>query len=191
MEWKQLGNNKKSTSLKTSFILGLGTFIVSIVVFIASELFLRSVAFLLGLILLILIILIGIIFDIIGIAAASSQEACFNAKAAKKIPGAKEAVWLAKNSPKVASFCNDVVGDVCGTISGAIGTALIFKLMVVNPNFNQLMLSSITVGIVAALTVSGKAYGKTFAIKNSNDILFAVGKVLNKFSILGLNSQRR
>ena len=175
-----MGNNKKKQPLKSSLIIALGTFIVSIFIFIASELLLRSVAFLLGLFLLIIIIFIGIMFDIIGVAAAAADEAPFNAKASNKIPGAREGVYLVKNADKVSSFCNDVVGDISGTLSGGIGAALVFQLIISNPDSNKLLLSSVMAGIVASLTVGGKALAKGFAIHNSNEIIFWVGKGAKK-----------
>jgi CBS domain containing-hemolysin-like protein len=175
-----LGNNKKAHPFRSSLLIASGTFIVSILIFIASELFLRSVAFLLGLILLMIIIFIGILFDIVGVASAAAEEPSLNAKAAKKIPGAREAVILVKNADKVSSFCNDVIGDISGTLSGGIGAALVFKLILINPDANQLFWSSIMAGIVAALTVGGKAFAKKFAIENSTEIIFWVGKLIRK-----------
>jgi len=175
-----LGNNKKKHPLKSSIVIALGTFIVSILIFIASELLLRSVAFLLGLILLVIIIFIGILFDIVGVAAAAAEESALNAKAAKKIPGAREAVYLVKNADKVASFCNDVIGDISGTLSGGIGAALVYQLVISNPDINKLFMSSLMAGIVAALTVGGKALAKSFAIDNSTEIIFWAGKFLRK-----------
>lgn len=169
-------------------MIALGTFIVSILIFIASELLLQSVAFLLGLFLLIIIIFIGILFDIIGVAAAASEESALNAKAATKIYGAREAVYLTKNADKVSSFCNDVIGDISGTISGGIGAALVYQLISSYPDLNKLFISSLMAGMVAALTVGGKAIAKSFAINKSNDILFGVGKFLKSAEdLLGVN----
>lgn len=171
--------------------MALGTFIVSMLIFIASELLLRSVAFLLGIFMLIIIIIFGIIFDIIGVAAAAANEASLNAKAAKKIPGAREGVYLLKNADKVASFCNDVVGDISGTLSGSVGAALIFQIIIAYPTLDKLLLSSLMAGIVASLTVGGKAFAKSFAINRSNDIIFWVGKLLkNVEDIVGLRFLR-
>ena len=39
--------------------------------------------------------------------------------------GAKEAVWMVRNAEKVSSICNDVVGDICGIISGATGALIV------------------------------------------------------------------
>lgn len=183
-----MGNNRKRHPIITSLIMAGGTFLVSILIFIASELFLRSVAFLLGMIILLSIIGIGIFFDIIGVAVAAAQESALHPKAAKKIAGAREAVYLKKNADKVASFCNDVVGDICGTLSGAVGAALIFQLIMIYPSLNKLLLGALMTGLVASLTVGGKSLAKGFAIYNSNEIVFWVGKFIkNVENFLGLN----
>ena len=70
-------------------------------------------------VILISIIAIGIVFDIIGVAVMSAEEKPFHAMAAKKVPGAAEALHLLRNAEKVSSFCNDVVGDICGVVSGS------------------------------------------------------------------------
>lgn len=183
-----MGNNKKKHPLKSSLFIALGTFIVSILIFIASELLLQSVAFLIGLILLLIIIFLGIVFDVIGVAAAAAEEAPLNAKAATKIYGAREAVYLVKNADKVSSFCNDVIGDISGTISGGIGAALVYQFISVYPDVNKLLMSSLMAGFVAALTVGGKALAKSFAINKSNDIIFGVGKTIKRIEdFLGTN----
>ena len=38
---------------------------------------------------------------------------------AQKISGAKEAITIIKNNVRFASLCNDVIGDICGIVSGA------------------------------------------------------------------------
>ena len=62
---------------------------------------------------LLLFILLGIMFDIIGVAVTAANPKPFNSMAAHRVKGAKEALYLIRNAEKVASFCNDVVGDIC------------------------------------------------------------------------------
>jgi uncharacterized membrane protein len=99
-----------------------------------------------------------------------------------KIKGAKEAISLLKNSTKVSSVCNDVIGDVCGIVSGSLGAVL--TLAVVNyfelPNTITTILIT---AIIGAATVGGKAICKGIAMKNSDSIVFTVGKIK---SLLGL-----
>ncbi len=126
-----------------------------------------------------LVIVIGIIFDMIGTASLTSNEATFHAKSSKKIKGSKEALSIIKNSVKVASLCNDVIGDICGIVSGGMGAMVAISLSSIIGNT---VLSSILVSsIISSLTVGGKAIFKTVAIKKCDDIVFLVGKIKSIF----------
>ena len=125
------------------------------------------------------IIFIGIIFDIIGTAVLSCDTKVLHSKASQKLKGAKEAIKLAKNASAVSSFCNDVVGDVCGIISGSLIAILVMNLFA---NNNLSILNVILSSVLSALTVGGKALGKNIAVKKCNDILYGVGKVLAIFT---------
>ena len=67
---------------------------------------------------LLVIVMVGIIFDIIGVAVTSADEKPFHSMAARKVPGSQEAIKLLRNAERVSSICNDVVGDICGVVSG-------------------------------------------------------------------------
>ena len=130
-----------------------------------------------GIIVLILVIFIGILFDLIGVAVTIAKEEEFHAKASKKIKGAKTAIKLIRNSAKVSNICNDVVGDICGVISGAIGTMIAIKLTNAFGigSYIQFILSA----IIAALTIGGKAVTKVFAKDNATKILSAITTVIH------------
>lgn len=130
--------------------------------------------------LLLSIVVVGILFDIVGVAVAVAEEAPLHARAAKKAPGAKRAIWLTRNADRVANFCNDMVGDVVGTLSGAAGAAVvaqIARLIQGGPSQEEL-LSTVTIALVAALTVGGKAAGKSYAMNHANQITAWVGRLL-------------
>lgn len=168
--------------LRGVMLISGGTFILAIIVSLASEFFLRSVtSLLLAFLILLTIILIGVVFDAIGVAAAAAQEPPFHAKAADRIRGASEAVQLVRRADRVSSFCNDVVGDVCGTISGAIGAMIALRLLYIKPTMGEMAVTVVMTGLIAALTVGGKAAGKTFAINQANDIIFRVGQTISWF----------
>ena len=149
--------------------------------FISSELLGRAnlaVSFLI----LISIVLIGIIFDVIGVAVTSAEEKPFHSMASRKVPEAAEALRLIRNANRVSSFCNDVIGDICGVISGAASATIAVKVLSgksANP-FVELLLSA----LVAALTVGGKAFGKTFAIHMSTPIVQTTARILTFFRTL-------
>lgn len=182
-----MGNNKPS-SLRRALAVGTGTFFTAIFFAFFSEVVLPKLQFIiLSFLFLLLIILIGIIFDIIGLATAVADDTAFHAKAAKKVRGSTQALMLLRNADKVANFCNDVVGDICGTVSGALGASIIFQLVTSKPGLNESILSMVMTGLVAALTVGGKAAGKRMAIEDAVSIVFRVGKVLAWFEeITGL-----
>ena len=128
----------------------------------------------------IIFILIGVLFDIIGIAVLTADEATFHAKSAKKIKGSKEGVWLIKNSPRIASICNDVIGDICGIVSGSIGAMLSIYISV-KYSFNLVIVTLLISSLISSLTVGGKAIGKKYATKNSDEIIFVVAKLISNF----------
>ena len=123
-------------------------------------------------------IVIGIIFDVIGIAVTAATEAPFHSMAAHHERGAAEALRLKKNAGKVSSFCNDVVGDVTGIISGTTAALIAARLME-GLSAENLLFPLLISGAVTGLTVGGKAAGKSVAINNSAAIVLKVGKLIN------------
>ena len=133
-------------------------------------------------IILIIVIFLGILFDMIGVAFLTSEEASLHARASQKIAGAKEAITLLKNSTKVSSICNDVIGDICGIVSGSLGAVLTISLVDIL-SIPNLIVTVIITAIISSLTVGCKAIGKEIAAKNSDKIVFTVGKILHIFSL--------
>ena len=125
------------------------------------------------------IIFLGILFDIIGMAVATADEKPFHSMAARKVPGAYEAIRLLRNAERVSSICNDVVGDICGVVSGS-ASATIAALILTNMEFGWPRgVSLVMSALVAGLTVGGKAIGKTIAVKSCTQIVHLVGRVLH------------
>ena len=124
------------------------------------------------------IVLIGIIFDIIGVAVTSADEKPFHSMAARKVVGAQESISLLRNAERVSSICNDVVGDICGVVSGSASATIAAQVLrnfeIGWPQIVSLLMSA----LVAGLTVGGKAIGKTVAINSCTDIVHTVGKII-------------
>lgn len=130
---------------------------------------------------LIVIIAIGIAFDIIGMAIATCDEAPFHAKAARKSKGAKQAISLLKSKDKATNFCNDLMGDMCGIVSGSASALIAVKLSTFL-NADVIITSLVMSAIVAAVTVGGKAMGKGVGINKAESIINGVGVALSIFS---------
>lgn len=156
------------------------SFSLSIIMSLTSESLIPKINIFFGIIVILIFIFISIIFDMIGVAITAQDETPFHSMASKKVKGSKHSVKLLKNSDKLASICNDVVGDVCGVVSGSAGV-LVANSIANEYGFNTSIVVLITTALIASLTITGKAYGKTTAIKNSESITFKVGKILNIF----------
>lgn len=178
---KKEENKKKNNNYAWVAKLAIMAFTISFVFSFVSEISLKNANLFISIIVVLLFIFIGIIFDMVGVAITTADEAPFHSMSSRnKIKAAKVAVILKKNADKMSSFCNDVIGDICGIISGSAG-------VVIATNISELAgipffyATLITTAVIAALTIGGKGYEKTFAIKKSNSILYAFAKTISIF----------
>ncbi|WP_428863424.1 hypothetical protein [Clostridium sediminicola] len=182
MNKKEKKNKKKNDYTRWIIIIVIWTLFISAAISLFANIVLQYVNIVIALIILVFIIFVGIIFDLIGVAVTAANETPFHSMASRRVEGAKVAVNLIRNADKVSNFCNDVIGDICGVISGAIGTLILAKILTNISYYNQkidIIIGSLIGAVIASLTVGGKAIGKNIAINKSNDIVFAVAKVLN------------
>lgn len=156
------------------------TFGISLLMSFASGATLPKVPTIIGVLIVLIFILIGVIFDMIGVSVTASDLSVFNSMSSRKVKGAKLAVRFKKNADKVSSFCNDVIGDICGVVSGSC--CITIASNIANTfNLNYLLCSLIVTSIVSALTIGGKALGKNIAINKSNIILYKFCLFINHF----------
>lgn len=165
--------------LRRAALVGAGVFAATVVFsFFAETITSKLAGIYPAFIFLLLIIIISVIFDIIGTAATAADEAPFHAKAAKKVHGARQSVYLVRNADRVANFTQDVVGDIAGIVAGALGISLIVQVVALIAVEGVFWPNIIITAMIAALTVGGKAYGKGVAVSRANDIIFAAGRIL-------------
>ncbi len=163
-------------------VISIYTFFLAIVFGFITQYFLNEIQSLVAaFVLLLIVVALGVIFDLIGTAAAAAKIGPLNAKAARREFGARRGVYLVKNAEKVANFCNDVAGDISGVVSGTLAALLVFRIVVTMP-FDQaeLYLGILLTALVAALTVGGKAWGKIIAINYSTEVIILVGAVITR-----------
>ena len=98
--------------------------------------------------------------------------------AARKVPGAQDAIRLLRNAERVSSICNDVVGDICGVVSGSASATISVQLLTHFEFSWPTVVSLLMSALVAGLTVGGKAIGKTFAVNSSTAIVHFTGKTI-------------
>ncbi len=155
-------------------------FLISVMFSFVSETMIPKLSTIFGVLLILVFILLGTIFDMIGVAVTASDEAPFHSMSARKVKGANIAVLLKKNADKVGSFCNDVIGDICGVVSGSAG-AIIASSFAQTLHVSPFLMSLLVTGLIAAFTIGGKAIGKSFAINQSDMILYKVAKFISYF----------
>ncbi len=177
---KKLKKEKKLIDYKWILKISIIAFTLSIVFSLLSETVMPKVNLWVGIIILILFIGIGIMFDMVGVAVTAAEETPFHSMAARKVRGAKVAVKFKKNAAQVSSFCNDVIGDICGIVSGSTGAILAITISN-SLQVDALLVSLLVTALIAALTIGGKAMGKGFAVNKSNIILFEFSKVVSLF----------
>ena len=172
--------NKEKPDMKWIIEIMVISFLISLVFSFASELVLPNVHVILGIIIVILFVFLGLIFDMVGVAVTSADEKPFHSMNSRKVKGADIAVLFKKNANKVASFCNDVIGDICGIVSGSAG-AMIAISLANTLNIDKFIISLLVTAVIASLTIGWKAIGKSYAINKSNLILYEFAKLISYF----------
>lgn len=155
-------------------------FVLSLFMSLITTIVLKNVGITISIIVTFLFILLGIVFDIIGVASTCANKEIFHSMAARKIKCGKVGVSLIKNASKVSSICCDVVGDICGIISGSAGVTLV-AIIIKMTNINDLLVSLIVTAFISSLTIGGKAMGKGLAINKCNEVITIVSKILAIF----------
>lgn len=174
---------KKKEQRRWVLLVTIGSFLSTILISYISDLLLSNASLIISLIVLLLIILVGIFTDIIGIAVASADPNHFNAMAAQKVKGAKTCVNLVKNAPKVSNLCNDVIGDICGIVSGATSVVIVAQIAAFWELQDTVQAGLLVSGAVAALTIGGKACGKSLGMNNSTQIIHGIAKPMATIKI--------
>ena len=173
---------ERSKAVKWVVTIFFVTMVVSGTISLLSDLVMSNSSMGVAFLILLAIILVGIVFDIIGMAVATADEKPFHSMAARKVPGAHEAISLLRNAERVSSICNDVVGDICGVVSGS-ASATIAAQILRNFDFTWPQIISLLMSALAAgLTVGGKAIGKSFAVNSCTSIVHSVGKVIHSLN---------
>ena len=171
--------NNIHVALKRGLLVGAGAFFLAILVTLSAMLLLDYItSIIVSLILLSVIVLIGIVFDVIGLASAAADESPLHAKCTKKVYGAGHAVKLVRNADKTAVFCSDVIGDICGTLSGAVGAIIVVRILLEAPTINEVAMGILMTSVIAAVTIGAKAFGKYYAVRKATEIMFYTGKIL-------------
>lgn len=178
------GRKRNSGALRWIISVFFLTVVVSAAFSYVSSELLDGAQLAVAFIILLLIVAIGILFDVIGVAVAAADDRPFHSMAARKVPEAQDALRLVRNAARVSSICNDVIGDICGVVSGSASAIIAAEIVL---NFTPSAASVVRLlmsALVAGLTVGGKACGKNIAMRESTRIIHTTARVLCFFRTL-------
>ena len=171
----------KKINLTWSIRMFITTLCLSIAFGFLTQVVFSNLGIIYAILAILFFIFISTIFDMIGIAAASSNEDYFKDLKLKKIEGSTTALSICKNCEKVCSFCADVIGDICSTLCGAGGACIIITITKNTDNLKLITLISIlTTALIAGITIFFKALMKEYAVKQSNKIILKLGKIYER-----------
>ena len=164
---------------------------LSIVFSVVSQSLFPKLSIFLSIFIIFFFIFVSVIFDMIGIAVASLDleklKPYFNEK------GYKTACRLSENTEKVSSFCGDVIGDICGILSGAGGVSLVLNMNIHDPSV-YFVVTCLISSLIAGITIFGKAIMKGYAVEHCdvvvmNTALFLETSPLKWFKIFKKNKK--
>jgi len=179
-------------TFRFAIIIAIITLPVS-AIFDTSTVFLHRATWFIGAFAVFLIVIIGVMFDMLGLAAAAARETPFHAMASKRVYGAKMAILIVRNAEKVSSVCSDVIGDIAGILSGAGALAVAVQVAVSLgvQGWHQEVVAILLTALVTAATVGAKAIGKTIAIQSPTPIVLYTAKVAETLLVFRRKPARR
>ena len=121
---------------------------------------------------------------VLTVAVTAADEVPFHAMASRKVPEAEDALRLIRNAGRVSSFCNDVIGDICGVISGSAAAVISARVLLLSKSGSEIFITLLLSAVVSGMTVGGKACGKSLAMNSSTAVVRTAAKVLCFFRTL-------
>ena len=165
-----------SWAVKT-FVL---SFFLSIFFSVISQSIFPTMSAFLSLFVIVFFIAFASIFDMIGVAVTSMPLESLEKHQNDK--GFQTAKKLCERREKVSSFCGDVVGDICGILSGAGGVSLVLSMHITEASI-YFLVTCFASSLIAGLTIFCKAVLKGYAVDNCEKVVLFTGRVL-EFSFL-------
>ena len=162
---KSKSKNKKRSGCSWALRVFLLAVALSALLSFFSSTALEGTGYAVAIIVLAVFIALGIVFDMIGVAVHKEK-------------GAKEAIRLLKNANQVSSFCNDVVGDICGIVSGSTAAVIVVELQR-DLSTTSILISIAVTALISGITIGGKALGKTVAINECTGVVYRVARLMH------------
>ena len=175
---KDKNGGKKKSGRGWALQVFLLDVVLSALLSIFSSTSLEGTGYIVAALVLAVFIGLGIVFDMIGVAVTAADPKPFHSMAAHKEKGAREAIRLLQNANQVSSVCNDVVGDICGIVSGSTAAVIVTHLQR-DFSTSSVLISIGATALISGITIGGKALGKTVAINQCTSVVYRVARIMH------------
>lgn len=172
---------KRKGSTRWSVNVTLCTFLLAVAFSFISQVATAGDDVLIAIMMLLLMIIISIIFDGIGIAAASCDlDELRTLHFGQNGKVNRIACDLVKNAGKVNNVCSDVIGDMCGILCGACGMRI--AMQICSQGSLEHLVGIAVSSMIIAFTVGGKAFLKGYAVDNASEYMMLTARMIAIFS---------
>lgn len=179
-ERKKEKKKRKIVDMRWISLLFMMALLLTLVFSTATETTIPQAGIVIQILIIITIIIFTVVFDMIGVAVTTADSEVFNSMSAQKVKGSAVSKLVLRNRDKVNSIVSDVIGDVSGIVSGSAGVSIAITLST-STGIDIFTATLIVTALIAALTISSKAFFKGIALKNRNTILYTFCLVLSIF----------
>lgn len=131
-------------------------------------------------VLLLFLIVGNVVFDGIGIAAATADEKEILRLSKNAGRSGEIAVSIVENADIVSNVCNDVIGDIFGILAGACTVVISASITKGLDTLASKIVSVAVSAVISAIIVGGKAALKNLSITKSNELVMMFSKVLSE-----------
>lgn len=166
----------KQNSVRWAFKTFILSICLSIVFSVISQSLFPHLSVILSIFVIVFFVALSTIFDMVGVAVTSAELQ--NLKKYEKHKSFATAVKLCENTEKISSFCGDVVGDICGILSGAGGVSLVLSMNITEPNV-YFIVTCLNSSLIAGLTIFCKAILKGYAVENAEKVVIKTASILD------------
>ncbi len=175
----------KKNNLSWSIRIFVLSIALSVVFSVLSQSLFPNLPVFLSIFIIVLFIVVSVVFDMLGIAVTSLDAGRLQPFENQR--GHKTAVYLCQNTNKVSSFCGDVVGDICGILSGAGGVSLVVNMHLYNSNL-YFIVTCLVSSLIAGLTIFGKAIMKGYAVENCVQIVMWTSRLFETTPVVAVKN---
>lgn len=166
----------KSSSFRWAFKIFILSISLSIVFSVISQSLFPRLSVFVSLFVIAFFVFVSTVFDMVAVAVTSANtQNLANYQNEKEY---KTALRLVENTEKIASFCGDVVGDICSILSGAGGVSLVINMGITDPNV-YFIITCLVSSLIAGLTIFCKAIMKTYAVKNAEKVVLKTASIMS------------